>query len=102
MKLYCDPTGDVFLAVLDIEALLFDESLLTFSQSLTIDEIADNFSLLREISRTRYQTDSSNLHRYYLQDGDLYERDDWQAQEIQPDQEDSQLPPLERPPEEES
>lgn len=77
MILYYQTNGDVIAVVLDNEALLFDPSDLGHSGELVIDEITENHNVIRELYRTRYQTDVAGLHRYEVQGGELFERDDW-------------------------
>ena len=79
MKLYYQENGDVIGGVMDIEAIFFDEGSFAHSGQLVVDEISENHSVIREICRTRYQTDASGLHRYEVQNGELFERDGWTA-----------------------
>jgi hypothetical protein len=84
MKLYYNPTdGEVFYAVLDRDLILFSHSTNIPLSEMHIDElIPENAGLCRELYYEVSLRDANGLGRWLVQDGALYERENWTPEDL--------------------
>ena len=75
MKIYYLPNGEIWNALWDSEILKTEIEPTT--QEFEIDEIVENSELLRNLSKYSTMRDESNLGRWYIENGELYERENW-------------------------
>lgn len=79
MKIIYNPTdGSIFNAVLERDILTFSHSINVATQELTIDEIPENQLVITDLYKKVGKIDSQGLGKYYIQNGELFERDGWQ------------------------
>jgi hypothetical protein len=84
MKLYYNPSdGEIFYAVLDRDLILFAHSTNIPLSEMYIDElIPENSELCRELYHKVSRKDADGLGKWFVQDGALYEREDWEQEEL--------------------
>ena len=82
MKLLYNPQdGEVFYAVKGIDFPYFTHSTNIPLSVMEIDEIEENRFLLAEIIKCVQMKDINGLGRWYVENGELYERDGWERYE---------------------
>ena len=80
MRVYYSPTGQIFSAFYDAEIFFIPNE--PAPDFLTIDEIPENQALCRDLRTFASALDEENVSRWYVQDGDIFERDDWNPRPI--------------------
>lgn len=75
MKLYLDANNDVIAAVFDADVFRVNNPI---TNTFQVDEVdPDNREICHQLSTWVGKTDINNVPRYYVQGGELYERDGW-------------------------
>ena len=77
MKLLYDTTGKIYYAVYDSDYFRFTHSTNIPLSEFNIDEIGTNNVVCIDLVRTLYRTDINGLGKYYIQNNELYSRDNW-------------------------
>lgn len=79
MKIYYFPDGEIWNAIADRD--LFTVLPDANTQVLEVNEIAENQSLVIQMTQQATYKNSEGLGRWYVQAGELYERDGWEAEQ---------------------
>lgn len=80
MKVYYSDVGrDVFKALYDVEAYMWIDKIAAPHSMLEIDEVdPDNKALCADIYAYQGYVDNDGQSKYYVDGGELYERDGWE------------------------
>ncbi len=79
MKLYHLPNGEIINAAYDSDLIRMVGNNLP---TMTIDEVQDNAAVCKAVVSSLGRVDANGQGKYYIEAGELYERDNWQ--EAQP------------------
>jgi len=78
MKLLYDSSGNIIVAVYDVDWFKFKHSINIPISTFEIDEVApDNKEVCYDLSRSVHKKDINGLGKYYIESGELHERDGW-------------------------
>lgn len=76
MIIYYLPTGEIWNALYQSE--IFKHETEPTAQEFEIDEIQENAQLCKSLSLLSTFRNSEGLGRWYVQDGELFERENWE------------------------
>jgi hypothetical protein len=88
MKLLYDSTGKIYYSVYDRDWFSFIHHTIIPLSEFTIDEISEvNKKVCADLVWSNYKKDINGLGKYYIENKELYLRDNWEAYENIPDNE---------------
>lgn len=77
--LYNNQDGKIFYVVLDKDWFMFIHSTNIPLTEIEIDEInPDNKTICVDLRKTNNRFDINGLKKYYISNGDIYERENWE------------------------
>lgn len=82
MRIYYLPDGEVEIALYDKDVYGYLPT--SEAQVLSVDEVPDNRTLCVQMAKMAKWRDANGLGRWYVQGGELYERDGWAVAAVIP------------------
>jgi hypothetical protein len=77
--LYRESDGRIFYCVYDADWFKFAHSTNIELATLEIDEVdPDNKAICRDLATTQSKRDINGNPKYYISEGDIYERENWE------------------------
>lgn len=78
MFIYYDSNGKIIYTVLNNSLIQFIKTSNIPLSTLEIDETKENRSVINDVLKTSGKVDINGDGKYYIDTGELYERDGWQ------------------------
>lgn len=76
--IYKPSDGEILFAVLEKDILTFSHNVDAVTDTIEIDEIEENKDIITSLIRDIWKADINGLKRFYIENGELYERDGWE------------------------